>query len=199
MPTRRRGDENIMFDGMATGYQIGDFWEWAASDLLNNAMRGVFCEFIVAAALGLDLISCREEWTPWDLTAPHRWTDGDVLREDVRIEVKSSAYIQSWQQERPSNVIFSIRPSRFWTAEGRYSEVVRRQSDVYVFGLYAVTDREDADPAVLDGWKFYILPTRIIDSVCGDQKTISLNSLEKLSPIVTDFHGILDAIIRCSQ
>lgn len=199
MMTRRRGDENITFDGMATGYQLSDFWEWAASDLLNNTMRGVFCEFIVAAALGLDLISCREEWTPWDLTAPHRWVDVDVPRDDVRIEVKSSAYLQSWQQQKPSNVIFSIRPSFFWSAEGGYTQVARRQSDVYVFGLYAVTDRDAADPAILDGWKFYILPTRTIDTVCGDQKTISLHSLEKLGPIVTDFHGILDAVIRCTQ
>ena len=30
-----------------------DFWRWSASDLTNNALRGVLAEYIVALALGL--------------------------------------------------------------------------------------------------------------------------------------------------
>ncbi len=33
---------------------VGEFWSWAYSDLLNNATRGVFAEYLVAVALGVD-------------------------------------------------------------------------------------------------------------------------------------------------
>lgn len=196
MANRRRGDENLMFDGMATGFHLSDFWEWSSSDLLNNTLRGTYCEFVVAAALDLDLSLCRTDWTPWDLTVPYQWRDGDVLKDEIHIEVKSSAYLQSWEQGKPSNILFSIRPTAAWDAAGGYERETRRQSDVYVFGLYAVTDRAEADPLILDGWRFYVLPTRTLDSICGGQKTISLRSLEKLEPIVTDYAGVRDAIYQ---
>ena len=199
MANRRRGDENIMFDGMATGYHLSDFWEWSSSDLLNNTLRGTFCEFIVAAALDLDLDSCRTDWTPWDLTAFHQWRDGAVLRDEIHIEVKSCSYLQSWEQSKLSNILFTIRPTVAWDADTGYAHEARRQSDVYVFGLYTVTDRSQADPLVLDGWQFYIVPTRTLDAVCGGQKTISLRSLEKLGPVQTDFSGIKDAIFQCLE
>lgn len=199
MPNRRRGDENIMFDGMATGYHLSDFWEWSSSDLLNNTLRGAFCEFIVAAALDLDLSSSRTDWTPWDLTAPHQWRDGDILKDEVHIEVKSSSYLQAWEQSKLSNIVFSIRPTLAWDAISGYGNEVQRQSDVYIFCLYAVTDRAQADPLILDGWQFYVIPTRTLDSICGGQKTISLRSLERLGPILTDYAGIRNAIFQCLE
>ncbi len=51
-------------DGL-DGLTVGDFWSWAYSDLLSNANRGVFAEFIVAVALGVHE-QPRLEW-PADL------------------------------------------------------------------------------------------------------------------------------------
>ena len=199
MVNRRSGDENIMFDGIATGYHLSDFWEWSSSDLLNNTLRGAFCEFIVAAALDLDLSSARTDWTPWDLTVPHQWSDGNVLRDEVHIEVKSCSYLQAWDQTRFSKIVFSIRPTLSWSAIDGYGSDAKRQSDVYVFGLYAETDRAKADPLILDGWQFYIISTKTLNAVCGGQKTISLSALERLGPIITDYSGIRDAIfLSCS-
>ena len=51
----KTGDEAIQFRGENTGLCLRDFWSWAYSDLLDNTLRGSFSEFLVAAALGIDL------------------------------------------------------------------------------------------------------------------------------------------------
>lgn len=55
MTKQRTGDELIVFDDMPIGKSLSDYWRWNASDLLNNTLRGSYCEFIVSAALGIDL------------------------------------------------------------------------------------------------------------------------------------------------
>ena len=71
-----------------------------------------------------------------------------------------------------------------------------RQSDVYVFCLYTETVRERANPLVLDGWDFYIVPTHILDEQCGPQKTISLTMLQKLDPYLADYGSIRDSVVH---
>ena len=180
---RKTGSENLVFKGESVGYRLSDFWSWAFSDLLDNTLRGSYAEFVVAAALGLDLNTVRVNWEPWDLTLGN-----------IRIEVKSSSFLQSWEQEHLTNVSFSIRPTMQWTADGGYSGEVKRQSDVYVFCLYAEQDAAKADPADLDGWEFYVLPTRRLDENCGAQKTIAFGSMLRLGPIKTDFAGLKAAV-----
>lgn len=188
MQKKKTGDEHIIFDGMPTGYLLSDFWAWQSSDLLNNTLRGSYCEFVVSAALGVDLSGVNEDWTPYDILMP-------CGESSIRIEVKSSAYLQAWEQSRLSSVQFSIRPSRAWSAEAGYSETVKRNSDVYVFCLYTETDRSKADPLILDGWDFYVLPTKRIDALCGQQKTISFPSLLMLEPLKANFSGLRGAVL----
>ena len=162
------GDELIVFDDMPIGKSLSDYWRWNASDLLNNTLRGSYCEFIVSAALGVDLSGTNDDWTPYDISFPYNWEYNGEARDEVRIEVKSGAYLQAWWQGdgRLSNIQFSIRPTRAWDSINGYAEEVKRQSDVYVFCLYTETVRERADPLVLDGWDFYIVPTHILDEQC---------------------------------
>lgn len=198
MGIQKTGDEHIVFDGMPTGYLLSDFWRWSSSDLLDNTLRGTYSEFIVAAALDLDLSTGFEDWLPWDLTYPFQWKDATgALHDDIRIEVKSASYIQSWAQSKLSNIIFSIRPTTKWEPGGHRSDERQRQSDVYVFCLYTETNRRLADPLILDGWEFYVVPTAKLDEICGAQKTISLNSLRQLDPIRADYSGIQAAVIQC--
>ena len=176
MGVQKTGDEHIMFDQMPTGYTLSDFWRWSSSDLLDNTLRGTFSEFIVGTALNLDLSAGFENWLPWDITFPFQWKDSTgSLHDDIRIEVKSSSYLQPYAQEKLSNIIFSIRPTLKWEPGGQRSTERQRQSDVYVFCLYAETNRRMADPLILDGWEFYVIPTEKLDKICGGQKTISLN------------------------
>lgn len=185
---RKTGDEPIKFRGKDTGLRLRDFWSWGFSDLLDNTLRGSYAEFIVAAALGIDLAEARVNWEPWDLT----------FRDSLRIEVKSCSYLQAWEQTRPSAIQFSIRPAIRWTATEGWTGEQRRQSDVYVFCLFTEKDPAVADPMRLDSWAFYVLPTRVLDGHCGEQKSISLNSLLKLSPERADFGELRAAVLRCA-
>ncbi len=195
MGRQRSGDEHITFEGMPIGYLLSDYWAWNASDLLNNTLRGSYCEFIISSALGLDLSGVNEDWGAYDVNFPFRWNDDGVWRDDIRIEVKSGAYLQAWQQSKLSNILFSIRPTRAWDPLTGYADEVKRQSDVYVFCHYTVTERGKTDPLILDDWDFYILRTRILDEICGGQKTLSLRSLQRLDPIEAKYSGIKNAII----
>ena len=97
MTKQRTGDELIVFDDMPIGKSLGDYWRWNASDLLNNTLRGSYCEFIVSAALGIDLSGTNDDWTPYDISFPYNWVCNGEARDEVRIEVKSCAYLQAWR------------------------------------------------------------------------------------------------------
>lgn len=198
MAVQHRGDELIIIDGQSIGYSIGDFWRWSASDLLSNTLRGSYCEFLVSAALGMDMGQTYVDWEPYDIAFPYRWWCDEVEQSIIRVEVKSSAYLQavSFNQKKLSNPTFGIAPTRLQLPDGHYSPELKRQSDVYVFGLYAEQNRAKAEPLCLDKWDFYILPTKTLDKLCGPQKTITLGSLLQLQPIKTDFDGIKDAVTK---
>lgn len=173
------GNEQFLFGNMPIGKILIDFWAWNSSDLLNNTLRGALAEFIVASALELDTDVCRKDWSAYDLETSS----------GIKIEVKSSAYVQSWNTDKISDIRFSINPTRAWDAETGFSDEVKRQSDIYVFCLYASKVRDES-PLNLDCWEFYVLPTCILNQRCGNQKTISLSSLLALNPAKTDFGNL---------
>jgi hypothetical protein len=186
--TRRSGGEPIRANG-ETVARLRDFWSWACSDLTGNTMRGALAEYLVAAALGA-ASGTRTGWDTVDIRTPEAW----------RIEVKSAAYLQSWAQSRTSGISFSIAPASGWDAEtDTISADLLRRSDVYVFCLLHHQDKRTLDPLNLDQWTFYVLPTRVLDEQCPAQKTIGLSSLERLSPLKTDFIGLPKAVATCAQ
>ena len=77
-------------------FNLLDFWQWSMSDVISNATRGILAEFIVAQAIGVAKEGVREEWAAFDL----------VSKEGTKIEVKSAAYLQSWQQKDFSKITF---------------------------------------------------------------------------------------------
>ena len=100
--------------------------EWSGSVLLDNTTRGILAEFLIAAALGLHK-KPRREWDEFDL----RMASGTAF------QVKSSAYVQSWEQSKPSVIEFGIAPHRSWNAEtGEYREGVKRWANIYVFCVF---------------------------------------------------------------
>ncbi|NLC72779.1 MAG: hypothetical protein GX684_03285 [Ruminococcaceae bacterium] len=186
MNTQYSGNEKLIFEGIPTEYTIRDFWAWNYSNLLNNTLRGFFSEFIVATALGADVSGVNDDWTEYDLLL--KWEP------EVRVEVKSSAYIQAWETNKPSNISFSIKSAYDWDPVTGYGNVQERHSDVYVFCLYTEMDRTKADPLKLDCWEFYVLSTKLLNERCPNQKTLTLNSLINLEPIKTDYSGLLAAV-----
>lgn len=165
------------------GRTILDYWSWAFSGIMGNTERGVFAEFLVATALGIDDVP-RRNWLGYDLLYENR----------IRIEVKSSAYVQSWKQEKLSNIIFGIKKTRSWDPNtNKLSDTVGRDSDFYVFCLYAEKEKAKANLLDLDKWEFYILPTKTIDEELKDQQTVGLKKLKSLSGSVS-FDGIKEKI-----
>ena len=168
--TEKTGEEPFHSDGKKIGVQLIDFWRWAYSALLDNVARGVLAEFLVANALGItkDITKVRTEWEPYDLKS----------KKGTKIEVKNSAYIQSWKQEKPSQIQFNIRRKKKWIEEtGKMSGTPQRHSDVYVFCLLAEQEAK-IDPMNISQWEFYVVSTSKIDKKLGKQKTIMLNSLK---------------------
>jgi hypothetical protein len=181
----KTGLEQVTREGRPIGATVQGFWRWAFSDLISNATRGVFAEYLVGLALGCVDGGTRLEWDACDL----RTATG------MRVEVKSAAYLQSWRQERLSAVSFDIRPSTGWDAATNITAAERRrQADVYVFCLLRHVDKASVDPLNLDQWTFYVLATRVLNEQAGEQKRISLSRLSALGPATVGFDGLRDAV-----
>lgn len=181
---KKTGEEVFIKQGAAIDIQLLEFWQWSQSDLLNNTLRGTIAEFIVAKAVNATN-KIRIEWDAYDL----------VTRDGIKVEVKSSAYLQSWKQERDSSINFSIRTAKGWDAATNLSAVQGgRSADVYVFCLLEEKDRDLINPLNLDQWKFFVLSTEQINREKGMQKTIGLSSLLKMSPIVSSYDGLATAV-----
>lgn len=154
---------------------VGDFWVWAYSNILTNVTRGVFAEFLVGSALGVI-----------GSVPQAGWEEFDLLYDGKKIEVKSSAYIQGWGQDRLSVPSFGIAEQGIWDeAKNDWLPGRRRSSDCYVFCLYAEKKYRDVAKALdLNRWAFYVVPTSQIDEALGTQKSARLSSIESMTDAV---------------
>lgn len=148
---------------------VGDFWSWAYSDILSNRNRSVFAEFIVGSALGV-------------IKTPRiEWDAADLFYRGKKIEVKSSAYLQSWQQTGHSLIRFDIAKKKSWHAEDNTFEVEAiRVADCYVFCIYLETDPTKANVLDVENWQFYVVPTVEIEQELGEQKSIGVKRIKAM-------------------
>jgi hypothetical protein len=148
-----------------------EFLAWAYDDLLTNTTRGVLAEYIVAKALGIRDTK-RVEWDKYDLNI-----------NGIGVEVKSAAYVQTWEQTGPSVISFDIGPRTGWDAgSNTYAASPGRSADVYVFCLLTGTNREHVDPLDVAQWTFYVLPTSVLNREVPVQRRIRLEPLIDLGP-----------------
>lgn len=172
----KSGSETLSHEGKPLPYDLINFWRWSVSDLLSNATRGRFAEYVVATATGVDLQLPRDEWAAFDLITP----DG------IKIEVKSSAYIQSWHQKELSKISFSTKAAYVWDSEtNTQATVASRSADVYVFCLLHHDNKQTCDPLNLDHWEFYVVATKDLNSYTRSVSSITLNSLKKLTRTIS--------------
>jgi len=167
----KTGKEPFLFNGNELPINVLSFWQWSTSELLGNALRGILAEFIVASTIDV-LDSPREEWDAYDL----------MTKYGLKIEVKSSAYLQSWKQDKLSKISFGIQPTTVWDENNKRSTESKRQADVYVFCLLAHKDQSSVNPLDLSQWEFYVLDTEVLNDKIPLQKTIALSSLLRLNP-----------------
>jgi len=174
-----KGTERLINKNEEMNISISEFWAWNNSDLLNNTLRGAYAEFLVSKALDLDVTESRIDWDAYD-----------VKFGNIRIEVKSSAYLQAWEQKQLSSIRFSIAPAQAWSSKTWYDGNSIRHSDFYIFCLFACKDRSTSNPLNIDQWEFYIVPTQKLDQECKNQKSISLRALLKLGAVKCEFDKI---------
>lgn len=151
------------------------------SDLKVNNVRGYLAEFLVARAVGAT--APRVEWDSWDVTSP----DG------VKIEVKTSGYIQAWGQSKLSVPTFRVAPAYGWdSTSGTWSESQSLNAHVYVFCLHTATSHDAYDPLDTSQWKFYVAGRLAVE----DRKTRQMG-LATLSKVAGDpvAYGELGAAI----
>jgi hypothetical protein len=147
-------------------------------------MRGVLAEYIVASALEI-ATNTRLDWDAYDMVTP----DG------VKLEIKSTAYLQTWTQPKLSIIEFDIAPKRGWDAStNKHSGEARRRADIYVFCVLHHQEKSTLDPLDLDQWTFYLLPTSVLNAKKPVQKKIRLGALKKLGPVQTSFGELAPAI-----
>jgi len=184
---RKTGKEAFHLNGTPLQHDLLSFWQWSASDLVSNAMRGILAEYIVSSAVG-EVGGNRTEWDAYDIET----------KEGVKVEVKSCAYLQSWSQKKLSAIQFSIRPTQSWNPKtNSYSTEVARQSDVYVFCVLQHKTQKTIDPLNMEQWIFYVLATSKLNQAVGGQKTITLGKLKELKPDTVSY-GELSASIQQS-
>lgn len=146
----------VPLDGMErfTGLDatVADFWRWAFSDLRDNTTRGILAEFLVAKAVG-DERDLRIGWDNYDARAP----DGTT------IEVKCSAYLQSWTLKRHSELRFGRLIAReFDAARNEYSAEARVRAEVFVFCVQTQRDPVAYDMFDLSHWEFWVTDANTI-------------------------------------
>jgi len=180
------GSEPIILNDAASPTTVLAFWRWAFSDVMSNTARGLLAEFFVACDLGV-IDSMRVEWAPFDLTS----------RGGIRVEVKSSAYIQRWKQKRVTSPSFSVTPTRFWDQDvGTYVGERKRHADVYVFCLHAHQDRATLNPLDVRQWQFFVALTTLLDTNLGAQKTVGLRKLHRIGVTEVSYGAIDTTITR---
>jgi hypothetical protein len=174
--TIKSGQECLTFNEKSLDFSLLDFWRWSVSDILSNATRGRFAEFIVATATNIEKSALRDEWSAYDLDT----ADG------IKLEIKSAAYIQSWFQRTLSKISFSIKPALYWDGKtNKLSAEKRRHADVYVFCLLHHTDKQTIDPLNLNHWEFYVVATKELNEYTRSQYSITLKSLQRLTNAVS--------------
>ncbi|MCC8014382.1 MAG: hypothetical protein LIO87_04230, partial [Eubacterium sp.] len=194
------GDETLINDGVYLPNSMLDFWKWAYSDLIDNTYRGTFAEYIVKSALDRGGYSCNPEghgWDQYDL-------DGPIIpsvNRNARIEVKVTSYVQHWEIRHPDMANFRIAKATIFDDEKFCyppdADKIRK-NDMYVFVVYTARDKR-CNSLDLSWWRFYVLPTHIINAKFGDQKTVMLKTIQKLGDDVCralTFNELCDEIVK---
>ncbi len=186
MNTIKRKSGNEMF---SNGRKLSEFWRWAYSNVMGNRERGILAEYIVAMATESDADS-RIEWDAYDLITP----DG------IKLEVKSSAYLQTWSQDKLSKIVFNISPSKLWDKKTHtYSTEKIRWADIYVFCLFTATVIDNANPLDLSQWRFFVIRTDELNKKLENQKTITLSGLKLLHHRECNYEDLRQTIFEMNE
>lgn len=183
------GAEKIIDERGISISTMQDFWAWAYSNLTSNTQRGTYAEFLVSVAVGAKA-ETKTDWGPYDVLSP----------EGIKIEVKTSGYLQAWKQEHLSKIVFGINQSHVYNYETKGydydSEQLVRQADVYVFCVEKCQDLDQLNERDLSQWDFYVISASRINEKLGAHKTVTLSKLVKIGAQKVSFCNLKAAVLE---
>jgi len=155
-------------------FSILEFWQYGFSNLNSNVLRGFLAEFIIE-----NLLKDKSE-----IEIRNPWNDFDILYKNRKIEVKCSSYIQDWDQEDFSKIIFSGLKAKdlYWSkAVSEFNRDNKKdyKADIYVLCLVNHKNPETLDLLNLDQWSFFILTKEELKNISNNSSSISITRLEK--------------------
>jgi len=147
-------------------------FDQSKNPLIENNLRGVFAEYLIVDILGANWSVCEGSWNGWDIDGPN----------DTRVEVKSSAYIQSWYDWSVEKGKTGVSVPRFDIAERNNVKLEKhRAADLYIFALHAEKKPELADHRIVEQWNFCVVKSAVLPK---GQKSIGVSGVQKLSNFI---------------
>lgn len=181
MYNKLSGKEKFTFQNEITGLSILEYWQWLYSDVYD--LQDTLAEYIVAKALGKEGSDNTGSWTLYDIEYRGK-----------RIEVKETSYYHSWQtDEEPKSKVRTFGITKAYSEYQNNTSKLERQNDLYIFCLNTGETKNDSNPLQLEHWEFYVVPTSVINKKCGEQKTICLSRVRKLTEKV-DYNNLKEKV-----
>lgn len=173
-----------------------DFWAWGFSDLRSNTVRGILAEYLVAQALGVPGDGVRDAWDNYDVLASLPGSDG--RHHDVRVEVKSSGYLQSWAQKSHSQLVFGrLTGFEFDATHNEYSTERRIRADVFVFAIQMCKDPAAYDMLALAQWEFWVCPAATVKDARA--RTVGIEWVRRCACGPFPFRTLREAVIEAAS
>ena len=173
-------DQLLGFPALANATVL-DFWRWAFADLSDDDVKGFFAEWMIHKLLAVPTRR-RVSWANSDIITPN----------GTRIEVKSTAYWQSWKYVGENGLPLA-QPShlpadddsriRFAGLKARDSTTTDRsmnrqfKSDFYVFAFQHEKDLAKWNALDLSQWEFYWVPANTLREL--GWSSVSLRTLRQ--------------------
>lgn len=188
--TKLSGNEVFVNTG-SLRFKVSDLWGYAFSNLNSNILRGSVAEFLVEMAFhGPEAAGIRNPWEDYDVQT----TAGKT------IEVKSCSYLQDWDQEKLSSVIFSgLKAGSVWPAaatpeQAAITDEKRYKADIYVLALLHHQFTETLNILDLEQWSFYVLSREGLAEAANNGNSITLVRLQRYSVQPVSFVQLKAAI-----
>ena len=181
------GQEPFTLGGNSIGFSVLDYWRFQHSNIW--ASQSEIAEFIVAKALGQEQPYNKNGWTLWDMNYRGK-----------RIEVKETGYYHSWRKDGKVSKRRTYSITEAYSIYKNPDSGSNRQNDIYVFCLNTGKTKEESNPLALENWRFWVVPTSTINRLCGDNKTISLGRVKKITGLkeglgYDELRGTVDKVI----
>ena len=175
-------------------FSVLDFWRYGFSNLNSNVLRGALAEFLVENALrDKDAIVIRNPWGDCDV----------VLDDGTKIEVKCCSYLQDWDQNDFSRIVFSGLKAKdiYWSsAVGEFPKgAPDYKSDVYVLALFKHQDPVTLDILDLDQWCFYVIAKDKLKEITKSGGSVAIKKLEKNDIVPVSFGELEKTIVSCKE